>query len=100
MRGKRHSGVDIVIPPSKVCMPTRITCKLIKKEKVANLPALKEDEALASRILEVGPVGAKFVGQVISIQFMRHRMNILFDSEKKPLYVPDSCSGTETELSD
>lgn len=65
MRGKRHSGVDIIIPPSKVCMPTRITCKLIKKEKLIRPPVLNEGEALASRIAELGPVGEKFLGYVI-----------------------------------
>lgn len=65
MHGKRHSGVDLIIPPSKVCMPTRITCKLIRKEKLIHPPTLKEGEALASRIAELGPVGEKFLGYVL-----------------------------------
>lgn len=62
MRGCRHSGVRIIIPPGKACMPTRVTCRLVKREKVMHPPALMEGEALASRILEMGPVGAKFSG--------------------------------------
>jgi len=63
-RGLRHSGVDVIIPQSKVCMPTRITAKLIKKEKAASLPQLGEGEALASRVLETGPIGVQFIGYV------------------------------------
>ena len=62
MRGCRHSGVRLIIPPGKACMPTRVTCKLIKKEKVISVPPLMEGEALATRIIEMGPVGAKFLG--------------------------------------
>ena len=62
MRGCRHSGVRIIIPPAKACMPTRVTCKLVKKEKLTHPPPLMEGEALASRILEIGPASAKFLG--------------------------------------
>ena len=62
MRGCRHSGVRIIIPPGKACMPTRVTCKLVKKEKLTHPPPLMEGEALASRILEIGPTSAKFLG--------------------------------------
>ena len=64
MRGCRHSGVRIIIPPGKACMPTRVTCKLVKKEKLTHPPPLMEGEALASRILEIGPTSAKFLGFV------------------------------------
>lgn len=62
MRGCRHSGIRIIIPPLKACMPTRITCKLLKTEKVPQLPPLMEGEALSSRIVAMGPVGARFNG--------------------------------------
>lgn len=62
MHGCRHSGVRIIIPPGKACMPTRVTCKLLRMEKILNPPPLMEGEAMASRILEIGPVGAKFLG--------------------------------------
>jgi len=59
MKGCRHSGVRIIVPPGKVCQPTRITCKLIRREKLASPPPLMEGEALACRVLQMGPVGAK-----------------------------------------
>jgi len=62
MRGCRHSGVRIIVPPGKACMPTRVTCKLVRKEKLTCPPPLMENEGLASRILEMGPVAAKFLG--------------------------------------
>ncbi|XP_025017279.1 uncharacterized protein LOC107365449 isoform X4 [Tetranychus urticae] len=65
MRGCRHSGVRIIIPPRKAPMPMRITCRYLKKEKLIHPPPLMEGEACASRILEVGPSGAKFLGPVI-----------------------------------
>ena len=64
MRGCRHSGVRIIVPPGKASMPTRVTCKLVKREKLVYPPPLMEGEALASRILEMGPVGAQFLGFV------------------------------------
>lgn len=65
MRGCRHSGVRIIIPPRKAPMPMRITCRYLRKEKLVHPPPLSEGEALASRILEIGPAGAKFLGPVI-----------------------------------
>jgi len=62
MCGCRHSGVRFMIPPDRACMPTRVTCKLIKKEKLTNPPPLMEGEALACRIIEMGPVGTQFLG--------------------------------------
>ena len=67
MRGCRHSGVRIIIPPGKACMPTRVTCKLVKKEKLTHPPPLMEGEALASRILEIGPTSAQFLGFVFTL---------------------------------
>ena len=64
MRGLRHSGVRIIVPPARTCQPTRVTCKLVRVEKVDNPPPLCEGEALASRILKMGPIGAKFTGSV------------------------------------
>ncbi|KAG8230065.1 hypothetical protein J437_LFUL009649 [Ladona fulva] len=65
MRGCRHSGVRVIVPPRKASMPMRITCRYLKKDKLAHPPPLMEGEALASRILELGPVAAKFLGPVI-----------------------------------
>uniref|UniRef100_A0AC35TXI0 ANK_REP_REGION domain-containing protein n=1 Tax=Rhabditophanes sp. KR3021 TaxID=114890 RepID=A0AC35TXI0_9BILA len=65
MRGCRHSGVRIIVPPRKAAAPVRVTCRYLKKEKLNHPPPLSEGEALASRILEMGPAGAKFLGPVI-----------------------------------
>ncbi|XP_015589451.1 ankyrin-3 isoform X7 [Cephus cinctus] len=65
MRGCRHSGVRVIVPPRKAAMPMRVTCRYLKRDKLTNPPPLMEGEALASRILELGPVGAKFLGPVI-----------------------------------
>ncbi|XP_022242294.1 ankyrin-3-like [Limulus polyphemus] len=65
MRGCRHSGVRIIIPPQKALMPIRITCRYLEKDNLVHPPPLMEGEALASRILEVGPSGTKFQGPVI-----------------------------------
>ena len=64
MRGCRHSGVRVIIPPRKAAMPMRITCRYLKKDKLVHPPPLMEGEAIASRILELGPSGAKFLGYV------------------------------------
>uniref|UniRef100_A0A1I7RUI2 Ankyrin-2 n=1 Tax=Bursaphelenchus xylophilus TaxID=6326 RepID=A0A1I7RUI2_BURXY len=65
MRGCRHSGVRVIIPPRKAAQPMRITCRYLRKEKLAHPPPLSEGEALASRILEMGPHSAKFLGPVV-----------------------------------
>ncbi|ODM94839.1 Ankyrin-3 [Orchesella cincta] len=65
MRGCRHSGVRVIIPPRKAASPMRITCRYLKKDRLVHPPPLMEGEALASRILELGPAGAKFLGPVI-----------------------------------
>ena len=62
MRGCRHSGVRVIIPAKRASMPTRITCRFVKREKLTVPPPINEGEALAARVLEVGPVGCKFLG--------------------------------------
>ncbi|XP_050076383.1 ankyrin-3 isoform X6 [Anopheles maculipalpis] len=65
MRGCRHSGVRVIVPPRSAAQPTRITCRYVKPQRITNGPPLMEGEALISRILELAPVGAKFLGPVI-----------------------------------
>ncbi|XP_024083180.1 ankyrin-2-like isoform X5 [Cimex lectularius] len=65
MRGCRHSGVRVIVPPRRASMPLRVTCRYLKRDKLPHPPPLMEGEALASRILELGPVGAKFLGPVM-----------------------------------
>lgn len=62
MRGSRHNGMRIIIPPRKCTAPTRITCRLAKRHKLAYPPPMVEGEGLVSRLVEVGPAGAQFLG--------------------------------------
>lgn len=65
MRGCRHSGIRIIVPAKSAAQPTRITCRYVKPQRTLHPPQLMEGEALASRVLELGPVGAKFLGPVV-----------------------------------
>ncbi|XP_045635082.1 ankyrin-1 isoform X6 [Ursus americanus] len=65
MRGSRHNGLRVVIPPRTCAAPTRITCRLVKPQKLSTPPPLAEDEGLASRIIALGPTGAQFLSPVI-----------------------------------
>ncbi|XP_019715618.1 ankyrin-3 isoform X41 [Hippocampus comes] len=65
LRGSRHNGMRIIIPPRKCTAPTRITCRLAKRHKLAYPPPMVEGEGLVSRLVEVGPAGAQFLGPVI-----------------------------------
>lgn len=62
MRGSRHTGMRIIIPPRKCTAPTRITCRLAKRHKLAYPPPMVEGEGLVSCLIEVGPAGAQFLG--------------------------------------
>jgi len=62
LRGCRHGGVRVLVPPAQAMMPTRITCRLVRKDRLLHPPPLMEGEALASRVLEMGPVGAQLLG--------------------------------------
>nr|KAF6427132.1 ankyrin 1 [Rousettus aegyptiacus] len=65
MRGSRHNGLRVVIPPRTCAAPTRITCRLVKPQKLGTPPPLAEEEGLASRIIALGPTGAQFLSPVI-----------------------------------
>ncbi|XP_024909485.1 LOW QUALITY PROTEIN: ankyrin-1-like [Cynoglossus semilaevis] len=72
MRGSRHNGLCVIIPPRTCAAPTRITCRLVKPQKLTSPPPLVEGEGwpagsspLASRIISLGPAGMQFLGPVI-----------------------------------
>uniref|UniRef100_A0A7N8X695 Ankyrin 1, erythrocytic a n=1 Tax=Mastacembelus armatus TaxID=205130 RepID=A0A7N8X695_9TELE len=65
MRGSRHNGLRVIIPPRTCAAPTRITCRLVKPQKLTSPPPLVEGEGLASRIISLGPAGMQFLGPVI-----------------------------------
>lgn len=62
MQGSRCAGIRVIVPPDTVCMPTRITCRNVRKEKLLQCPALSDGEGLATRVLEMGPDGVVFSG--------------------------------------
>ncbi|KAM9717852.1 ankyrin-2b isoform 6-T6 [Menidia menidia] len=64
MRGCRHNGLRIIVPPRKCSAPTRVTCRLVKRHRLATMPPMVEGEGLASRLIEVGPSGAQFLGKL------------------------------------
>ncbi|XP_063314387.1 ankyrin-2 isoform X31 [Pelobates fuscus] len=64
MKGCRHNGLRIIIPPRKCTAPTRVTCRLVKRHRLATMPPMVEGEGLASRLIEVGPSGAQFLGKL------------------------------------
>lgn len=65
MSGCRHSGLRVIVPPSKVNQPTRITCKLVAMDKLPSPLLLNDGDSLATRILQLGPAGIKFSGPVL-----------------------------------
>ncbi|XP_036372455.1 ankyrin-2-like isoform X2 [Megalops cyprinoides] len=64
MRGCRHNGLRIIVPPRKCSAPTRVTCRLVKRHRVACMPPLVDGDGLASRLAELGPAGAQFLGKL------------------------------------
>nr|XP_043877113.1 ankyrin-2b isoform X28 [Solea senegalensis] len=64
MRGCRQHGLRIIIPPKNCSAPTRVTCRLVKRHRLATMPPMVEGEGLASRLIEVGPSGAQFLGKL------------------------------------
>ncbi|XP_045486803.1 titin-like isoform X3 [Pieris rapae] len=65
LRGCRGGGVRVIVPPLSAQQPTRITCRYLKPSRINHMPPLMEGEALASRVLEMGPISSKFLGPVI-----------------------------------
>lgn len=61
MRGSRHNGLRVVVPPRTCAAPTRITCRLVKPQKLTTPPPLAEEEGLASRVIALGPTGVQFL---------------------------------------
>ncbi|XP_057393187.1 ankyrin-1 isoform X3 [Balaenoptera acutorostrata] len=65
VRGSRHNGLRVVVPPRTCAAPTRITCRLVKPHKLPTPPPLAEEEGLASRVIALGPTGVQFLSPVI-----------------------------------
>ncbi|XP_053365182.1 ankyrin-3-like [Clarias gariepinus] len=65
MRGSRHNGMRIIIPPRKCPAPTQVTCRFSKRQCLPYPPPLVEGEGLVSRLVEMGPARTHFLGPVI-----------------------------------
>ncbi|XP_032869910.1 ankyrin-1 isoform X2 [Amblyraja radiata] len=65
MRGSRHNGMRVIIPPQTCNAPTRITCRVVKSQKLVSPPPLVEGEGLGSRVVALGPAGTRFQAPVI-----------------------------------
>ncbi|XP_026208471.1 ankyrin-2b isoform X8 [Anabas testudineus] len=104
MRGCRHNGLRIIIPPRKCSAPTRVTCRLVKRHRLATMPPMVEGEGLASRLIEVGPSGAQFLGPVIVEipHFAALRGNerelVILRSETGESWKEHHCEYTQEEL--
>ncbi|XP_042184414.1 ankyrin-2b isoform X6 [Oncorhynchus tshawytscha] len=104
MRGCRHNGLRIIIPPRKCSAPTRVTCRLVKRHRLATMPPMVEGEGLASRLIEVGPVGAQFLGPVVveiphfAALRGKERELVIMRSETGESWKEHHCEHTEEEL--
>uniref|UniRef100_A0A3B4FVB3 Ankyrin 2 n=1 Tax=Pundamilia nyererei TaxID=303518 RepID=A0A3B4FVB3_9CICH len=104
MRGCRHNGLRIIIPPRKCSAPTRVTCRLVKRHRLATMPPMVEGEGLASRLIEVGPSGAQFLGPVIveiphfAALRGKERELVILRSETGESWKEHHCEHTQEEL--
>uniref|UniRef100_A0A8C5I7X4 Ankyrin-2-like n=1 Tax=Gouania willdenowi TaxID=441366 RepID=A0A8C5I7X4_GOUWI len=104
MRGCRHNGLRIIVPPRKCSAPTRVTCRLVKRHRLASMPPMVEGEGLAGRIIEVGPTGAQFLGPVIveiphfAALRGKERELVILRSETGENWKEHHCDFTEEEL--
>ena len=66
MTGGRGSGLRLIIPQGAVEQPIRVTCRYLRSgQGMLYPPPLMEREALASRVIEMGPAGACFQAPVL-----------------------------------
>ncbi|XP_067895751.1 ankyrin-2b isoform X5 [Heterodontus francisci] len=106
MRGCRHNGLRIIIPPRKCTAPTRVTCRLVKRHRLATMPPMVEGEGHASRLIEVGPSGAQFLGPVIveiphfAAVRGKERELVVLRSETGETWKEHQCEYTEEELNE
>uniref|UniRef100_A0A8C1YDZ2 Ankyrin 2a, neuronal n=1 Tax=Cyprinus carpio TaxID=7962 RepID=A0A8C1YDZ2_CYPCA len=104
MRGCRHNGLRIIVPPRKCSAPTRVTCRLVKRHRLASMPPMVEGEGLAGKLIEIGPTGAQFLGSVIveipHFAALRgtERELVILRSETGESWREHHCEHTEEEL--
>ncbi|XP_019737140.1 ankyrin-2-like, partial [Hippocampus comes] len=104
MRGCRHNGLRIIIPPGKCSAPTRVTCRLVKRHRLASMPPIVEGEGRASRFIEVAPFGGQLLGPVIvevpHFAALRggERELVILRSETGESWKEHHCEHTQEEL--
>jgi len=59
---RRRHGLRIRVPPEAACMPTRMTCRIARRQRDGSRrqPQLSSGDGLATHVLEMGPVGEQF----------------------------------------
>jgi len=75
IRAPPPQKLRVIVPPGSVDMPTRMTCRLIGKERLRHPPQLRVGQALASRIVEVTPPALKFHRYVLLK--LHHQLTVL-----------------------
>jgi len=60
VRARPPQNLRVIVPPGSLDAATRMSCRLIAKERLRRPPDLREGQALASRIVEVTPPTLKF----------------------------------------
>jgi len=59
---RRRPGLRMRVPPEAACMPTRVTCRVARRQRDGGRrqPQLGVGDGLAMHVLEMGPVGERF----------------------------------------
>ncbi|KAF7233383.1 hypothetical protein EG68_04445, partial [Paragonimus skrjabini miyazakii] len=65
IQAQRRPDLRFLIPPNVINGPTRIVCRLLHPERVAAPPPINDGDGFACRILELGPVGTRFISPIV-----------------------------------
>ncbi|KAA3678593.1 ankyrin [Paragonimus westermani] len=65
IQAQRRPDLRFLIPPNVINGPTRIVCRLLHPERVVAPPPINDGDGFACRILELGPVGTRFISPIV-----------------------------------
>lgn len=65
----------MIVPPGALSAPTKITCRLVSRDRLSHPPPMKQAESLASKVVEMGPPGLKFLKSDIRYTVSTFRRN-------------------------
>lgn len=65
VEAQRRPDLRFLIPPNAVTSPTRIICRLLRPDRVSQLPHLNDGEAFACRIMEMSPSNLHFTCPIL-----------------------------------